>query len=266
MSSDNINSYIEALARGDALAGVKAAAALEGVVPETRYRAICRRRDGSIRWDASAKNRVTTAGLNKLLDAAFKTGLAAPLWYVGLAGQSITDAAITASTAALTSASNPWASGDAGRNIIVRGAGASGNDLLTTISAFGSAGAVTLGANAGTTVTAARAIWEARLADTMASHSPWSNITATNTSNVTRPAFTPGAISGGSVDNSGSPAVFNINTDNTFIGGLFLIDENTPGGTTGTLYGMAVWTSGGFRQAYSGDTVTVTATLTMTAT
>lgn len=261
---DDFRNYVDGLMRGDALAGVKAAVALEGVIPETRYAAICRRRDGSIRWDAKAKNRVTTVGLNKLLDATFKTGLASPAWYVGLVAQSITDAAITASAAVLTSASNPFSANDVGRNIIVRGAGASGADLLTTILSFTNSGSVTLNTNAGTTVTAARAVWECRLADTMASHSPWS--TQTGFSNANRPAFTPGSIASGSVDNSGSPAVFNINADNTNIGGLLLIDDSTVGGTTGTLYGMAVWTTGGFRQAYNGDTVTVTGTLTMTAT
>ena len=80
------------------------------------------------------------------------------------------------------------------------------------------------------------------------------------------PAFTPGSISGGSVDNSASKAVFNINANNTLVGGLFLSDNSTKGGTTGTLYGMAPFSSIGFRQLNNGDTLSVTVTLQITAT
>lgn len=264
--SDHVDNYAEGLMAGDALVGIRVAAILDGVTPETRYHAICRKVDGSIRWEADAKNRVTTAGLNKLLDATFKTGLAAPLWYVGLVGQSVADAAITASSPNLTSASNLWQSGDAGRNIIVRGAGASGNDLLTTILTYSSAGAVVLAASAGTTVSAALAVWEARLADTMASHASWTNQSNYLNAPDVRPTFTPGTIASGSVDNSLSPAVFNISADNVYIGGLHMSDNNVRGGATGTLYGMAVWTSGGFRQSFSGDTITITGTISCTAT
>src|ERR1700751_3116628 len=107
--------------------------AREGIALGTRYRLTARGRAGTLLWVAEAENRVVTAGLNKVLDAAFKSGLASPAWYVGLAGPSIADAAITSGQATLTSASNPWSSADQGRAIIVRGAGAAGADLLTTI-------------------------------------------------------------------------------------------------------------------------------------
>ena len=41
-------------------------------------------RQGKVVWKRGYHNLVTTAGLNKLLDATFKTGLATPAWYVGL--------------------------------------------------------------------------------------------------------------------------------------------------------------------------------------
>ena len=85
-----------------------------GVAAETYYMAEAYNRQGRFLWRAFAKNRVVTAGLNELLDATFKTGLASPAWYVGVCPATITDAAITASAAALTSASNDWVSGDAG--------------------------------------------------------------------------------------------------------------------------------------------------------
>lgn len=51
--------------------------------PSTRYTVTCRRA-GVLVWEESFTNLVTVAGRNKLLDAMFKTGLAAPAWSVGL--------------------------------------------------------------------------------------------------------------------------------------------------------------------------------------
>ena len=124
---------------------------------------IKRRKIPKLKWRDKFHNLVVTAGLNKVLDATFKTGLTTPAWYVGLKG----------------------------------------------------AGSVVL-------------------ADTMASHAGWSELTPYSNSN--RPTFTPGTIASGSVDNSAAKAVFNINATATVVG-AFLVDENTKGGTTGTLYG-----------------------------
>lgn len=74
-------------------------------------------------------------------------------------GKQATDAAITSGQAALTSASNPFVAGDVGKAITVAGAGAAGAVLVTTISAYVSAGHVTLAANASTTVTGKDARW-----------------------------------------------------------------------------------------------------------
>jgi hypothetical protein len=96
--------------------------------------------------------------------------------------------------------------------------------------------------------------------DTMASHASWATITPY--SNATDPAFTPGAISGGSVDNSASKAVFNINaTDDVY--GAFLKDNNTKGGSTGILYGAGDF--GAYRSVLSGDTLNVQITCSITA-
>lgn len=242
-------------------AGLTSAQATVGM--ESRYVVEARNAAGELLWIEECHNRVATVGLNKLLDATFKSGLTSPAWYIGLVGPAITDAAITLGAAVLTSASNPFAAGDAGRPIIVRGAGASGADLVTTIQTFTNSGSVTLAANAGTTVTGGRALWDGRAADTAASHTSWPESAAYSEAN--RQAFTPGTVASGSVDNSASKAVFTINADNTLIGGLFLIDNNTKSGTTGTLYGMAPFSGAGFRQLNNGDTLSVTATLTATA-
>lgn len=145
--------------------------------------------DGVLKWREEYDNLIVTAGLNKILDACFKTGLTTPAWYVGLVD------------------------------------------------------------NAGWTAYAA--------GDTMASHAGWAESTAY--SNANRPTFTPGTISAGSVDNSASKAVFNINATAT-IRGSFLADNNTKGGTTGTLYGEGDYSAA--RSVISGDTLNVTVTLT----
>lgn len=97
--------------------------------------------------------------------------------------------------------------------------------------------------------------------DTMASHAGWTESTAY--SEGTRPAFTTGTIASGSVDNSASRASFSINASVT-IGGAFLADNSTKGGTTGTLLGVGSFT-GGDRSAINGDTLNVTVTCSIAA-
>jgi len=94
-------------------------------------------------------------------------------------------------------------------------------------------------------------------ADTMASHATWTELVPY--SNATRPTFTPGTVSGQSVDNSASKAVFNINASSTVYGG-FLVTDSTKSGTAGVLYGVADFSAE--RAVADGDTLNVTATCT----
>lgn len=97
--------------------------------------------------------------------------------------------------------------------------------------------------------------------DTMSSHSGWTENTAYSES--VRQTYTPGGIASGSVDNSASKATFSINGTAT-VGGAFMADSSTKGGTSGTLLGVGNFTAGD-RSVISGDTVKVTVTLTLTA-
>lgn len=54
--------------------------------PETHYKVECFGPDGLLKWVEDMENIVVTAGLNKLLDATFKTGLTTPTWFIGLKG------------------------------------------------------------------------------------------------------------------------------------------------------------------------------------
>jgi len=149
-------------------------------------------RNGKVVWTEEFDNMVVTAGAAKYLDATLKTGLAAPLWYVGLK--------------------------DTGTPVI---------------------------------------------ADTMASHASWAELTVY--SNANRPTWTPGSITGTStvsVDNSASKAVFNINADDS-VYGAFFADNNTKGGSTGTLLGVGDFAVP--RAVLIGDTLNITVTASLTA-
>lgn len=97
--------------------------------------------------------------------------------------------------------------------------------------------------------------------DTMASHAGWAELVPY--SNATRPAYTPGTIASGSVDNSASKAVFTINATST-VGGAFLANNSTKSGTTGILLGAGEFASA--RSVISGDTLNVTVTCSITST
>jgi hypothetical protein len=99
-------------------------------------------------------------------------------------------------------------------------------------------------------------------ADTMSSHSGWTEVVAYD--EATRQALTLGSVSGGSVSNTASPAVFTISTNDTDVGGAFVVTVNTKSGTTGVLYGGGAFTAGN-KSLDDGDTLTVTITLTATA-
>jgi hypothetical protein len=62
--------------------------------------------------------------------------------------------------------------------------------------------------------------------------------------------------------NSASPATFSINAT-TVVGGAFLTSNNTKGGSTGTLYSAADFSAPGDRSVVSGDTLSVTYTLSL---
>lgn len=94
--------------------------------------------------------------------------------------------------------------------------------------------------------------------DTMASHGGWTEVTAY--SEGARQTLTLGSVSGQSVDNSASKAVYSINGTAT-IGGGFISTDSTKSGTTGILIGGAAF-DGGNRSAQDGDTLNVTTTLT----
>lgn len=89
--------------------------------------------------------------------------------------------------------------------------------------------------------------------DTMGSHSGWTE--AVGYSQSTRVAWGSGAASARSVTNA-SAAVFNLNATAT-LKGVFVTSQNTKGGSTGTLWATALFTSGDI-PVVNGDELRVT--------
>jgi len=91
--------------------------------------------------------------------------------------------------------------------------------------------------------------------DTMSSHSGWNESTAYTESN--RVEWTEGAASGQSITNS-TPVTFNMNATAT-IKGIFIVSNNTKGGTSGTLWSTAAFAS--TVSVNNGDQLKITYTL-----
>ena len=91
----------------------------------------------------------------------------------------------------------------------------------------------------------------------MSSHAGWAVVA--DYSESVRQTLTLGTASSGSIDNSASKAAFSINGTAT-VAGAFITDSSTKSGTSGTLYGVVDFSSS--RSVISGDTLTVTVTLT----
>lgn len=96
-------------------------------------------------------------------------------------------------------------------------------------------------------------------ADTMGSHAGWTE--NTNFAATTRPAFVPGAISGGAVSNAASVAGFTMSAG-VDIAGAFMTDSNVKGGTTGVLFAEGVF-SEGTATLLSADLLNVTVSITI---
>ncbi len=95
-------------------------------------------------------------------------------------------------------------------------------------------------------------------ADTMSSHSGWTEVTAYDEG--TREALVLGSVSAKTVSNTASKASFTI-SGSTTVGGAFLTTDSTKGGTSGTLISVKAFT-GGDRSVVDDDVLNVTVTVT----
>lgn len=101
-------------------------------------------------------------------------------------------------------------------------------------------------------------------ADTMASHAGWTESSAYSNSTRVAPTWNSATASGGGAGaaGTGSKATnamsFNVNATAT-IAGVFLVNNSTKAGTTGTLYSAGSFTAGN-KSVASGDTLNVTYT------
>ncbi len=224
-------------------------------------------RDGRQIDEWAFDNLVVNEGLNALLNRTFDAVGADVNWYVGLIGAGTGTVAITSGAAAVTGTGTTFDTGlDAApiADIIIVGAGASGADLIQTVATFTSGTSITLSGNASTTVSGASFAAEPVASDTLASKiNCWNEVTPY--SNANRPTWTKnGSASGGAMSNSSSKASFSVNATSRIFGG-FLANNNTKGGTTGTLYGGGLFITTGSRAVVNGDTLNVQVDLSVTA-
>jgi hypothetical protein len=98
--------------------------------------------------------------------------------------------------------------------------------------------------------------------DTLVTHAGWVEVTGYD--EVARQAWTAGAVSGQSVDNTASAAVFTITANSTTVGGAFLANSSTKGGTTGILFAAGAFTQADVTLS-AGSTITITAQFTQAA-
>ena len=102
------------------------------------------------------------------------------------------------------------------------------------------------------------------IADIMSSHSTWTEIVhTTKYSETVRQTLTLGSVTGtttSSIDNVGNLATFSMNATSTVAGAFVVSNNATSSATAGTLYGVVDF--GSSRAVISGDTLTVTVTLT----
>lgn len=89
--------------------------------------------------------------------------------------------------------------------------------------------------------------------DTMASQTNWAEAVPYNES-VRQTYTVNGAATGGAVSNSSSKATFSINATDT-VDGAFLVDDDTKGGSAGTLFCAIEFAAG--RDVYDGDSLVV---------
>lgn len=98
--------------------------------------------------------------------------------------------------------------------------------------------------------------------DTMGTHAGWAEVELYD--EAVRQTVVWGTVSGKSVDNNASKAVFTISTNATTIGGCFICTSSTKGETASTLYGAGAFTAGD-KTLDDDDVLNVTVTATAAA-
>lgn len=220
---------------------------------------------GSIIRDDKIDNLVVTAGLNYLLEVGLTNGTAQiTTWYIGMIIEQShqNTASMTSGSPTLTVGTSVTVS--TGQYVTVYGAGASGANLNTTVATGTTGTSITLSANAGTSVTNAIVTFGPTFAaaDTMSSHTGWTEVPSADITQSTRPAWTPGTVSGGAIA-AGTATTFNMASGLAgivYLHGFFVASNNTLGGTAGTLFSEGEFTQGALavQASYSvNDTYTI---------
>lgn len=223
-----------------------------------------RDKHGRLKFIDRAENRVPTAACNDLLTTYFKGSAYTATWFLGLIG-ALATGTITGATQAnpcvITQTAHGRSTGD--RIVIAGVAGMTALNnkeyKITVINAntYSLDGINSTGYGA---YTSGGTVYIDPSADanTAASHAGWTELTAYSEAN--RQALTLGTAAAGQIDNTAAKATFTCNANGTVAGALFIISNNTKGGTTGTLFSVAPFLQGN-KSLDSGDEITVGVTL-----
>ena len=221
--------------------------------------------DGTVKWTDKIENIVVNVGLDDVLEQYFKGSAYTAAHYVGLFAETATSTITNITQANPAVVSTPSTTGISNGDIVrindvVGMTEVNGNEYtvagLVVDTTFQLSGIDSTGFTA---YTSGGNWWEDPVlaADTMASHSSWSETVPY--SNGTRPVFNnTAAVSGQSLTNSANKAVFNIDNPAT-VGGCFVSTDSTKSGTSGTLFAGGVFTQGS-KPVTNGDTLNVTLT------
>lgn len=226
------------------------------------YHIQCHDKDGNLKWEAESKNLVLNGGLQDMNSKYFIGSSYTAAWYLGLYGTAASVNPVATDTMA-TSTFSATGSSISGTTLTIGTVSSGTVTIGQLISGTNVLGGTYITAGSGSSWTVSQSQTVASTTISAATARTWSE--NTTYSNATRPAATfvaPTVANPSVATNSASPASFTINGTTT-IGGAFLTSVSTKGGVTGVMYSAADFSSPGDRSVVSGDTLTVTYTLSL---
>jgi hypothetical protein len=204
-------------------------------------------------------NMFTAAGKNYILGAGGAGATVLTPLYLGAIGEASHQAVSSCSSSTLTVPSSVTTT--TGQYVTIFGA----TTVATTISAGAASTTQTIAGSCPSSATVVSFGPVLSSSDTGASHAGWTAFSSSNITNSVWPTWTPGSVSSGSVNNSGSPAQLTMTTGipTVYLHGVFLTSSSTLSSASGTLIGE-VELSGGAATLGANYTITDTYSLTLT--
>src|SRR6185437_8686361 len=220
----------------------------DGLMTHGYHHLVVKNEKGIVVFDEVMTNIVTTAGKDQMLNTELAGGAQVTSWFLGLivAQSSQNTGSMNGTNATLTVGTTVTT--QTGQFVTVYGAGTSGANLASTISAGASSTTQTLTNNSATAVSNAITVFGPTFsaADTMASHANWTEIPSADITQGTRQGITFTTTATNSISN-GTAVTYNMSGSLggvLYLYGVFIASNSALQGTTGTLFSEAVPTVG----------------------